>query len=221
MGPNHSMSIYAHVLADFTVKKKRCSLNFIDLLRFLLTIKNMTEEFENSAESISGVSVLRPELRHEQIELRGRGLSVSDRGKILRALRAFHTLEIMAVTIYRYQITRDQSEHNRELIAAMCNEMTHVQDFQTKLYEYGMCPSLFRWAYWIVGFVFGFVSRLLGAKAILMTGIWVESKAVAHYAELLEAAPWDEPTRRVIEKDRSDENGHIRIWRQMLSTLDT
>ena len=180
----------------------------------------MNEGFGNSAESASGVRILRPELRHEEIGLRGRLLSSPDRKKILKALRALHTLEIMAVNIYRYQITRIESEHNRELIAAMCNEMTHVQDFQTKLYEYGMRPSLIRWAFWIAGFVFGFGSRLLGTKAILETGIWVESKAVAHYAELLKAAPWDEPTRHVIEKDQSDEDGHIRIWQRMLSVLE-
>ena len=183
-------------------------------------MKDMAEGFENSAEDASGVSIVRPELKHEQIALRGRTLSVSDRKKILKSLRALHTLEIMAVNIYRNQITRDQSEHNRELIAAMCNEMTHVQDFQTKLYEYGLRPGLFRWAYWIVGFVFGFGSRLLGAKAVLKTGIWVESKAVAHYAELLKAAPWDEPTRHVIEKDQSDEDGHIQTWRRMLGVLN-
>ncbi|MBL7214644.1 MAG: demethoxyubiquinone hydroxylase family protein [Phycisphaerae bacterium] len=126
----------------------------------------------------------------------------------------------MAVTIYRCQITKETSELNRELIAAMSNEMTHVQDFQMKLCEYGMRSNLFRWAYWIVGFVLGFGSRLLGTKAILKTGIWVESKAVTHYAELLTAAVWDEPTRSVIEKDRSDEDGHIQIWRRLLSVLD-
>jgi hypothetical protein len=42
-----------------------------------------------------------------------------------------------------------------ELIIAMCNEMTHIQDFQVKLYEYGLRPSKFRWAYWMVGLVIG------------------------------------------------------------------
>ena len=42
----------------------------------------------------------------------------------------------------------------------------------------------------------------VGQKAILKTGIFVETKAVHHYAELLNAAEWDDPTRRVIEKDQ-------------------
>ena len=42
------------------------------------------------------------------------------------------------------------------------NEMTHLQDFRVKLFEYGWKPSKARWAYWIVGFVFGFFSRLMG-----------------------------------------------------------
>lgn len=106
---------------------------------------------------------------------------------------------------------------NRELIAAMCNEMTHVQNFQVKLYEYGLTPGLLRWAWWLVGCVLGVTSRLLGPKAILKTGIWVESKAVHHYAQLLQAAPWDPPTRTVIQKDQADESGHIRMWRQLLA----
>ena len=48
----------------------------------------------------------------------------------------------MASTIYRFQITREDSELNRQLVAAMCNEMTHYQDFQVKLYEFGLRPSM-------------------------------------------------------------------------------
>src|SRR4030065_340715 len=72
-------------------------------------------------------------------------------------------------------------QFNRQLIAAMCNEMTHYQDFQVKLYEFGFKPRLTRGAFWIVGFTFGFGSRLLGRKAILKTGIWVESKEVQRF----------------------------------------
>jgi ubiquinone biosynthesis monooxygenase Coq7 len=71
----------------------------------------------------------------------------------------------------------------------------------------------------MVGFVFGFASRLLGPKAILKTGIWVETKAVKHYAELLETVDWDEQTRKMIEKDQADEDGHINRWRNMLGQI--
>ena len=59
----------------------------------------------------------------------------------------------------------------------------------------------------------------MGTRAILKTGIWVESKAVAHYAELLEAAPWDDQTRRIIEKDQADEDGHIQNWTRLLGQI--
>jgi demethoxyubiquinone hydroxylase (CLK1/Coq7/Cat5 family) len=124
----------------------------------------------------------------------------------------------MASNIYRFQITKEDSELNRQLIAAMCNEMTHLQDFQVKLYEYGMHPSKLRFAYWIVGFCFGFFSRLRGKKAVLKTGIWVESKAVDHYAELLRTIDWDDDTRRIIEKDQADEHGHINRWKALLES---
>lgn len=180
----------------------------------------MSENNKQSDNASDGVEVLRPAMCHTDVAFRGRDLSAADRKKIRKALRDFHTLETMAVNIYRWQITADDSELNRELIAAMCNEMTHVQDFQVKLFEYGMTPSILRWAYWIVGFVFGFGSRLLGPKAILKTGIWVETKAVHHYAELLEAAPWDAAARAVITKDGADEDGHIRTWKRFLEKLN-
>jgi len=137
---------------------------------------------------------------------------------IRKGLLTLHTLELMATTIYRFQITRESCEFNRQLIAAMCNEMTHYQDFQVKLYEYGFKPSIIRLAYWFVGFAFGFTSRLMGRKAILKTGIWVETKAVHHYTELLETIDWDEETRKVIEKDQADEDGHINRWKQLLES---
>lgn len=40
-------------------------------------------------------------------------------------------------------------------------------------------------------------------------GVWVESKAVSHYDELLETVNWDDDTRKVIQKDQADEYGHI------------
>ena len=165
------------------------------------------------------ISIVRPQLKHEDFKMRGRDMEPARLKAIKKGLLTLHTLELMATTIYRFQITGDKNELNQQLIAAMCNEMTHYQDFQVKLYEFGFKPSLIRWTYWIVGFIFGFGSRTLGKKAILKTGIWVETKAVQHYAELLETIDWDEDTRRVIEKDQADEDGHINKWRTILGQI--
>lgn len=162
------------------------------------------------------VSIIRPELRAEQFAMRGRDMAPARRKAIRRALRTLHTLETMAMTIYRFQITRDDSELNRQLVAAMCNEMTHWQDFGVKLYEFGFRPSILRGLYWLVGWWLGVSSRLRGRQAILKTGVWVETKAVAHYAELLEQIDWDDETRKVVEKDQADEDGHINRWKAML-----
>ncbi|OHB65477.1 MAG: hypothetical protein A2Y76_01815 [Planctomycetes bacterium RBG_13_60_9] len=163
------------------------------------------------------ISIIRPEVRAEQIRLRGDNYPPERLAAIRKGLRTLHTLELMAQTIYKFQLTRRRSEIDSLLVAAMCNEMGHYQDFQVKLYEYGFRPSLFRWAYWLVGFTFGFGSRLLGTRAILRTGIWVETKAVHHYAELLATIDWDDDTRKVIEKDQADEDGHISRWKTMLT----
>jgi len=162
------------------------------------------------------ISIIRPEMRAEHCRLRGQGYPAPRLRAIRKGLRTLHTLELMAQTIYKFQITGERNDLNCQLITAMCNEMGHYQDFQIKLYEYGFRPSVLRGALGLVGFVLGFGSRVLGTKAILRTGIWVESKAVHHYAQLLETIEWDDLTRRIIEKDQADEDGHIARWRKLL-----
>jgi demethoxyubiquinone hydroxylase (CLK1/Coq7/Cat5 family) len=161
-------------------------------------------------------TVIRPEMHDADVRMSIDAVPAADRTRVRRALITLHTLELMAVNIYRCQITPRSSALNRALIAAMCNEMTHFQDFQVKLYEHGWRPSPLRWAYGIAGFVIGLGSRLMGEKAILRTGVWVESKAVRHYSELLGRIAWDEQTRAIIEKNQADEYGHIERWRAFL-----
>jgi len=175
---------------------------------------------QTAAKSGYDISIIRPEMRAEHFQMRGDGFSPERLAAVRKALRTLHTLELMAQTIYKFQLTSERNERNCQLIAAMCNEMGHYQDFQIKLYEYGFKPSIFRAAFWMVGLAFGFGSRLLGPKWIYKTGIWVESKAVHHYAELLETIEWDEETRKVIEKDQADEDGHINRWRKLLESTD-
>jgi demethoxyubiquinone hydroxylase (CLK1/Coq7/Cat5 family) len=176
----------------------------------------MADQQESAVKTKYDISIIRPQMRSDDFKMRGEGFAPERLAAIKKALRTLHTLELMAQTIYRFQLTSEHNELNRQLVAAMCNEMGHYQDFQVKLYEYGFKPSLFRAAYWMVGFAFGFGSRLLGTKAICKTGIWVESKAVHHYAELLETIEWDEATRKILEKDQADEDGHVQRWRSML-----
>lgn len=165
------------------------------------------------------VSIIRPSVKEEEIKFKGEGFSKERLKKIHEALLTFHNLETMATNIYRYQITKEKSELNRLLVAAMLNESTHIQDFEVKLYEYGFRPSLLRHCYAILGFMFGFSTRILGPKSCLALGVWVETKAVAHYAHLLKDVEWDEETRKMIEKDQADEDLHISRWSNMLKEL--
>jgi demethoxyubiquinone hydroxylase (CLK1/Coq7/Cat5 family) len=164
------------------------------------------------------ISIIRPQINNADIKIHGREFSKSRLKAVRKGLLTLHTLELMAQNIYKFQITKNPSELNRYLIAAMCNEMTHYQDFQVKLFEYGFRPSILRWAYWIVGFVFGFGSRLLGEKAILKMGIWVEAKAVHHYTEFLDSIDWEGHCRKIIEKNQADEYGHINCWKKLLES---
>ncbi len=165
------------------------------------------------------ISIIRPQMCDADFKMRGKGFEASRLAAIKKGLRTLHTLELMASNTYKFQLTAEPSDLNRQLVAAMCNEMGHYQDFQVKLYEYGFKPSKLRWAFWIVGFILGFGSRILGKKAILKTGAWVESKAVDHYAHLLAEIDWDDETRKVIEKDAADEDGHIERWTKMLNEM--
>jgi len=162
------------------------------------------------------ISIIRPEMRDEQVRPRGRDLTEVQRKAARKALRTLHALEIMAVNIYKCQMTDENTELNRALNAAMANEMTHMQDFQTRLYEYGFTPDKLRARFWAVGYVFGLGSRMIGSTTMLKTGIWAEKKAVEHYGKLLASAQWDDETRVIIEKDREDEKGHIARWEGFL-----
>ncbi len=163
-------------------------------------------------------TLIRPPMHAEEIQHRGRDISPEKRKSIVKTLRQLHMLEVMAANIYRMQITREPSELNRELIAAMHNEMTHIQDFRTKLMEYGAHPAFYAFVFWWVGFVMGLGSRILGKKAILKAGIWVESKAVTDYGKILESVNWDEQTHAIIAKDRADEQVHIDRWKKLLES---
>jgi len=162
------------------------------------------------------ITIIRPEMREGQIAPRGRGLGDDKRKALKKGLQTLHALEIMAVNIYKCQITKDVTPLNTALTTAMANEMTHMQDFQTRLYEYGFKPGKLRGRFWLIGYVFGLGSRMMGAKRVLKTGVWAERKAVEHYGKLLASAEWDEETRVVIEKDRADEYGHIARWEGFL-----
>ncbi len=164
------------------------------------------------------ITIIRPEMREAQVRPRGRDLGEDKRKALKKGLRTLHSLEIMATNIYKCQITKDATPLNTALINAMSNEMTHTQDFQTRLYEYGFKPAKLRGRFWLAGYVFGLGSRMMGAERVLKTGIWVENKAVEHYGKLLASAEWDDETRVFIEKDRADEYGHIARWKGFLDS---
>jgi demethoxyubiquinone hydroxylase (CLK1/Coq7/Cat5 family) len=165
-----------------------------------------------------GQNIIRPEMDMEDFSFRGDRMSLERRRKIKKGLQTLHTLELMAQNIYKFQITRENTDLNRHLITAMCNEMSHYQDFQVKLYEFGWRPSIFRWMFWIVGFCFGLFSKILGRKMTLRTGIWVETLAVKHYGELLKDIDWDDDTRAVVERNWNNEKGHVSRWKSLLSS---
>ena len=109
--------------------------------------------------------VIRPEMTETQVKPRGRDLDKEKRRALKKALQTLHSLEIMAVNIYKCQITTEATPLNTALTMAMSNEMTHMQDFQTRLYEYGFKPAKLRGRFWLAGYVFGLGSQDDGHRA--------------------------------------------------------
>jgi len=155
----------------------------------------------------------------KNIKIRGQELPSSKRKQIKKSLLDLHNLEIMAVNVYRFQISCRFPELKVSLIAAMKNEVGHVQDYLVKLYEYEFRPAWYRWAFWLLGAVIGFGSKISGKRTILKAGIWTESKAISHYKELLESASWDEETYQIIDQDCQDEIAHLNLWSGLLKKM--
>ncbi|HUU92526.1 MAG TPA: hypothetical protein VM238_15110, partial [Phycisphaerae bacterium] len=76
------------------------------------------------------IGIVRPQVREEGIAIRGEGMSRERLRRIRKGLRTLNTLELMAANTYRFQISGNDEELDRYLVAAMLNEMTHYQDFQ-------------------------------------------------------------------------------------------
>ncbi len=166
------------------------------------------------------MALIRTPVRIEQVQLRRRGMNRARLQEIKKALRRFHSFELLAGTTYRFQMTKNETEPERVRIAAMCNEMTHLADFQVKLYEYGWKPNKIRGIFWLGGMTIGTATRILGIRSVLKSGVWLENRAVKHYKELLETVDWDDDSREMVEKNCSDEMGHVERWTALLAEYD-
>jgi demethoxyubiquinone hydroxylase (CLK1/Coq7/Cat5 family) len=150
-------------------------------------------------------------------DIRLRTVPRAEKKAVRRGLRTLYTMEIMAVAIYRFQMSGRHPDLTVPLIAAMGNEMTHAQDFRIKLAEHGFKPAWNRFAYAAAGMALGAGSRFLGRRAVLLAAAWVEGKAIGHYGRILDSAEWDPETRAVLERDRSDERDHLKTWRELIA----
>ena len=140
---------------------------------------------------------------------------------VLKAFRAMVNLEIMAVRIYRGQRWRlGRSEITAEALAkAIAIEERHVSDLASRRQELGGSPSMLSPFYALAGWLIGFLPSLLGQRAALKTGIWVEERAVKDYQQLLDRVPFDDESRALVERNQEEEREHIRMWEESLAKL--
>lgn len=155
---------------------------------------------------------IRGEVHTRDIRLRAEGPTGERLRTARRTLRATNRLETMAVQVYRAQWTAKPTELNRQLIAAMDNELTHQADSLSRLMEFGGRPTVLRLPFYIVGWVMGRVSRMLGLGAMMRLGAWVEKKAMAHYEHLTAAMQWDSETCQMLMGMWDDEKCHHCRW---------
>jgi len=141
-------------------------------------------------------------------------------GAARKALRDVHRLETMAVQIYRAQWTSRPTELNRQLIAAMENELTHQTDSLGRLMEFGGRPTILRLPYYMVGWTMGRMSRLMGFRAMMRTGAWAEAKAIVHYEHLSAACQWHPETYQMLLRIWDDERIHHQRWLWFLEHPD-
>lgn len=163
-----------------------------------------------------GNYLIRGTVEPKDIFFRTDSVDPSQLANIRAGLKKLHAFEIMAVNIYKFQITKQKNVLNEMTIQAMGNEMTHVQDFQLKLYEYDSRPSILRWAFWMAGMIIGLTSRILGKKSMVKAGIWTEQKAVTDYQKIINSASWDPDTLAVISHNLEDEHHHIETLQGLL-----
>jgi len=141
---------------------------------------------------------------------------------VLKALRALVNVESMAVQIYRAQTWRFRGKPAiaEKLAEAIAVEREHRENLEARLKELGGSPPLLKLPYALIGWVVvGFVPALFGKIALLKVDIWAEEKAVRDYTAFLEKVPFDDQTRALVEKNRGDEEEHIRYWQDSIILL--
>lgn len=133
-----------------------------------------------------------------------------------KALRDTNRLETLAVQVYRAQWSRELTEVNRQLIAAMDNELVHQSDSLSMLMQLGGRPTPLRAAFYVAGWCLGRASRMLGLRAMMRLGMWVEGKAIEHYKHLSAAVEWHKPTYQRLLVIWDDERTHRARWQWFL-----
>ena len=134
---------------------------------------------------------------------------------VRKALRDINRLETLAVQLYRAQWSREPTELNRQLLAALENEITHHADSLGRLMEFGGRPTVLRLPYYVLGWLMGRASRIIGFRAMMRLGAWAENKAVEHYERLAEACRWHGPTHEMVVAIGEDEKVHRSRWRYL------
>jgi demethoxyubiquinone hydroxylase (CLK1/Coq7/Cat5 family) len=142
--------------------------------------------------------------------------------KELAALRLLLNREVLAVEVYRRQIWRFRGRKDiaEKLQRAMENEQEHAINLKARLSALNGAASRLGILYYFFGaLVLGFSPTLLGKRITLKNDIWVEKLAVKHYSNFLTQTAFTDETKALLEKNKQDEERHIKTWSDSLSML--
>jgi len=131
-------------------------------------------------------------MRVENVKVRGGDFTPARRAAVRKGLHTLHTLEIMAVNIYKCQITARPCAAQHQRPAAIVQRDDPHAGFPDEAVRAWLKPSKLRWSFWLVGYVFGLglaLCSVAGACSGRAPG-W-NARAFMTYGELLASVEWE------------------------------
>jgi ubiquinone biosynthesis monooxygenase Coq7 len=137
-------------------------------------------------------------------------LSAEDRREAGKLMRVNHTGEVCAQALYQGQSLTARSEHNRAALErAAAEERDHLAWCEARIGELGSHTSLLNPLFYATSFALGAAAGAAGDRWSLAFVVETERQVEAHLAGHLERlSPQDVRTRAIVERMRSDEQGH-------------
>ncbi|MEO0247959.1 MAG: ferritin-like domain-containing protein [candidate division WOR-3 bacterium] len=140
--------------------------------------------------------------------------------KVECSLNFMYSMERFATAVYRAQKGGFKNKAILEKLKyAIDNERQHATNLRDGIIELGHTPTKLSLLFSMVGSLLGGLSRCLGQKLTLRTDIVIEKRAVKDYSYFLRTLELDDTTKGLIRNIITDEERHIKNWRDSIELL--